>query len=106
MYLHYVLHDILAVIAGVVTYLDLIGAYLTVEYLSRADMQPYIYRLGRPQASRGQEAHRVRIRRLRHSAKQEASSDCRSEERQGWNSYNEHSATDKHRSRRDPGSMQ
>jgi hypothetical protein len=29
MYLHYVLCDILAVIAGVVTYLDLIGTYLT-----------------------------------------------------------------------------
>ena len=29
MYLHYVLHGILAVIAGSVTYLDLIGIYLT-----------------------------------------------------------------------------
>lgn len=47
MYLHDILHDILAVIAGVVTYPNLIGTYLTHEYLSRADMQPYIHRLGR-----------------------------------------------------------
>ena len=69
-------------------------------------MQPYIYRLGRSQASRGQEDHRVRIRRLRHSAKQEASIDYRSEKGQGWYSYNEHSTTDKHRPRRDPRNMQ
>jgi hypothetical protein len=45
-YLQYVL-CILVVIAGVVTYLGVISTSLIVNYLSRADMQPHLYRLGR-----------------------------------------------------------
>ena len=47
MYFHDILCDILAVIAGVVTYPNLMGTYLTHEYLSCSDMQPHIHRLGR-----------------------------------------------------------
>lgn len=97
---------IFVVIAGVVTSEHDTYVSLIVEYLSRADMQPHIHSPGRSQASRGQEDHRVRARRLRHPTKQEAPSNHRSEERQGWISYNEHRAPDEHRPRRDSSNMQ